>query len=415
MALVPAKCTQCGASIEVDKTQEAGICPSCGTAFITEKVIKNYNTFNVDNSVNIYLGGKGDSKKEERNDAIRGLIVSLDYTDKVDSYKRIKKILDKYPGSAEAHYSCALAIAELMTRDMTKDTYFGEMPDYEMYLDEVDGKDVYIKISYPIGLIDKAKKLAKNEKEKLEVLQAEQEFYQIITCKLHKLYLGTSKADESKSPETAQNIVKEANERMDENPSKKIKFDPFFWFLNPCGKYSFEFINLFNDIAIILIPFFIVAMCIPVAREWLLARWFLFGIIALVCLFGLYMFFSCLKDEISHLMLHNSKALRNADAEYAKDYNSIIENVEFREDKYWYALVLGVEGSVKLYEVLRRLEEDIKKKKLNVTDVDWKFVYEQSYCIMENRGLSWHDEKILDIIEENIKKYNLEKILPKKK
>ena len=46
MALVAAKCTQCGASIQVDETKEAGICQYCGTAFITEKVINNYNITN---------------------------------------------------------------------------------------------------------------------------------------------------------------------------------------------------------------------------------------------------------------------------------------------------------------------------------------------------------------------------------
>jgi|GEM_PF-3164717 len=414
MALVPAKCTQCGASIEVDPSQEAGICKSCGTAFITEKVIKNYNTFNLDNSVNIYLGGKGDSKKEERNDAVRGLMVSLQHDEDADVYLLVKKLLDKYPGSSEVYSACALAIAEIMTRDLTKDTYFGEMPDYEMYL-EVKGKDVYIEISYPIGLIEKAKKLAKNEKEKQAALQAEQEFYQKITCKLHRLYLGTSKADESKSPETAENIVKVANERMDETPRKKQKFNPFFWFLNPCGKYSFEFLDLFYDISVILIPFFAIAMCIPVAREWLLARWFLFGVIALVCLFGLVMFFIFLKSEIEDLSLHNSKYSINADVQYAKDYNSIIKNIEFREDSYWYALVLGVVGSANVYQVLRRLDEDIKKKKVKATDVDWIFVYEQLYCVMKNKGLNYVDDKALDIAENNIKKYNLEKKIPKKK
>lgn len=44
MALVPAKCTQCGGNIEVDDTHEAGICKFCGTPFITEKVINNYTT-----------------------------------------------------------------------------------------------------------------------------------------------------------------------------------------------------------------------------------------------------------------------------------------------------------------------------------------------------------------------------------
>ena len=41
MALVPAKCTQCGANIEIDNTHEAGVCKYCGTPFITEKAITN--------------------------------------------------------------------------------------------------------------------------------------------------------------------------------------------------------------------------------------------------------------------------------------------------------------------------------------------------------------------------------------
>ena len=56
MAMIPAKCTQCGANISVDDTKEAGICENCGTAFITEKAIINYNTVNNYHAdvVNIY-------------------------------------------------------------------------------------------------------------------------------------------------------------------------------------------------------------------------------------------------------------------------------------------------------------------------------------------------------------------------
>lgn len=50
MPLVAAKCTQCGANIEVDDTKEAGICKYCGTAFITEKAINNYNTYITNNN-----------------------------------------------------------------------------------------------------------------------------------------------------------------------------------------------------------------------------------------------------------------------------------------------------------------------------------------------------------------------------
>lgn len=51
MAFVPAKCTQCGANIEVDDSHEAGICKYCGTAFVTEKAVNNYhNSFNIQNA-----------------------------------------------------------------------------------------------------------------------------------------------------------------------------------------------------------------------------------------------------------------------------------------------------------------------------------------------------------------------------
>lgn len=58
MPLVPAKCTQCGANLEVDSEKECAICTACGTPFITEKAIVNYvthNTYttNVTNTTNV--------------------------------------------------------------------------------------------------------------------------------------------------------------------------------------------------------------------------------------------------------------------------------------------------------------------------------------------------------------------------
>ena len=54
MGFVAAKCTQCGANIQVDDTKEAGICSYCGTPFITRKAIDNYNTVNNYNTTNNY-------------------------------------------------------------------------------------------------------------------------------------------------------------------------------------------------------------------------------------------------------------------------------------------------------------------------------------------------------------------------
>lgn len=45
MPIVPAKCTQCNANIEIDNTKDAAICKFCGCAFVVEKAINHYNTY----------------------------------------------------------------------------------------------------------------------------------------------------------------------------------------------------------------------------------------------------------------------------------------------------------------------------------------------------------------------------------
>ena len=64
MGFIAARCTQCGAEITVDDTKEAGICKYCGTAFITEKAITNYNTYITNNyegaNINIINQGNPD-------------------------------------------------------------------------------------------------------------------------------------------------------------------------------------------------------------------------------------------------------------------------------------------------------------------------------------------------------------------
>ena len=53
MPLVNAKCTNCGATLEVDSAKDAAICPYCGSAYIVEKAINNYNiTNNTTNNIN---------------------------------------------------------------------------------------------------------------------------------------------------------------------------------------------------------------------------------------------------------------------------------------------------------------------------------------------------------------------------
>ena len=80
--MVPAICTQCGGTVEVDKTQETAACPFCGASFIIEKAINNYNVkfatiehadnvnIDVGDAVKDVLGFVGTQMKEERQDRI---------------------------------------------------------------------------------------------------------------------------------------------------------------------------------------------------------------------------------------------------------------------------------------------------------------------------------------------------------
>jgi len=55
MGFKAVKCSECGASLEVDESREFGFCSRCGTKFITEKVISK-NITNVEKQVNVYFG-----------------------------------------------------------------------------------------------------------------------------------------------------------------------------------------------------------------------------------------------------------------------------------------------------------------------------------------------------------------------
>ncbi len=59
--VVPAICTNCGAELKVDPTQEAAVCEYCGTPFIVEKAINKYSVENahIDHVDNVHIDLKG--------------------------------------------------------------------------------------------------------------------------------------------------------------------------------------------------------------------------------------------------------------------------------------------------------------------------------------------------------------------
>ena len=63
--LVPAICSQCGATLQVDPNLEAAVCKYCNTPFIIEKAINNYNVkyANIEHADNVNVDLTGSVKQ----------------------------------------------------------------------------------------------------------------------------------------------------------------------------------------------------------------------------------------------------------------------------------------------------------------------------------------------------------------
>lgn len=68
MAIIPAKCPQCGANINIDDTQGTGQCPYCGLSFVIERNITNYtfNTINITQPNAAYSPGTNHLNMQEQ-------------------------------------------------------------------------------------------------------------------------------------------------------------------------------------------------------------------------------------------------------------------------------------------------------------------------------------------------------------
>lgn len=111
MSLVAARCTQCGANIEIDDTKEAGICAYCGAAFVTQKAINNYNTYITKNiTKNIY----GKEKTE-----------TAEYLERAETFMKLKdweKATKAFSEAAEASpddYRGWLGLMRSETKNLT--------------------------------------------------------------------------------------------------------------------------------------------------------------------------------------------------------------------------------------------------------------------------------------------------------
>ena len=140
MPLVAAKCAECGANIEVDDTKEAGICKYCGTAFITEKAINNYNTYITNNNnfagASIVLQGNIEN--------IEKLIERATTFIKLNEYDSAEKLYHEISLKYPMDYRGWLGIVMSKTKEMTEVSH---LDNYEKMIDYFDKA---IKVAKPI-------------------------------------------------------------------------------------------------------------------------------------------------------------------------------------------------------------------------------------------------------------------------
>lgn len=100
MPLVQAKCTNCGANLEVDNAKDAAVCQYCNSAFIVEKAINNYTTYITNN--NNFAGANINILGIDAENYIKLASNALKVGNGQEAYNYAKKALEAQPESSAA-------------------------------------------------------------------------------------------------------------------------------------------------------------------------------------------------------------------------------------------------------------------------------------------------------------------------
>jgi len=96
MPLVKAKCTSCGATLQTDNTRETMFCEYCGSKYIVEQAINNYN-YNITNNITaekVVIAGKGDEEKER---LLKNAKTYERFGNKQEAIKVYEQVTQDYP------------------------------------------------------------------------------------------------------------------------------------------------------------------------------------------------------------------------------------------------------------------------------------------------------------------------------
>lgn len=101
MPIFNAKCPNCSANLQVDKANEAAICQYCGSAFVVEKAINNYNTYVTQELNNAKVNITVESEYEHLIKSGEYYYNNKQYSKALDTYI---EICDKFPYKDESNF-----------------------------------------------------------------------------------------------------------------------------------------------------------------------------------------------------------------------------------------------------------------------------------------------------------------------
>lgn len=97
MPLVPAECTQCGATLEVDASCKSATCPFCKMVFVTEKAINNYNTNYTTNIGSLHADVVNISDDNSRDNKVKSGDAFIKMGDYKSAYKIFNDMANEHP------------------------------------------------------------------------------------------------------------------------------------------------------------------------------------------------------------------------------------------------------------------------------------------------------------------------------
>lgn len=155
MALVPARCPNCGGMIQIESDNKAGICAFCKQAFVSEDAITNYNTYNSTYNQNTYNIENADLHIVDDSSIDKKLESAETFLTKLNDYTESHRLFEEVSKSAPERYEAWLGLAKVKTSDFDIDTPIDNETDYRTNPANYDGIADNIKRAIKVASAEK--------------------------------------------------------------------------------------------------------------------------------------------------------------------------------------------------------------------------------------------------------------------